>query len=61
MCIEYEYDHEYEQEQALGRRATTARLDRALAGTRIAAGLVPEQGELLAKRDALLALTGAAA
>ncbi|MDP4605217.1 MAG: beta-N-acetylhexosaminidase [Erythrobacter sp.] len=41
--------------------ATTARLDRALAGTRIAAALAPEQGELLAKRDALLALTGAAA
>lgn len=38
--------------------ATAARLDRALAGTRIAAAMAPEQAELLAKRDALLALTG---
>lgn len=38
--------------------ATTARLDRALAGTRIASAIAPEQTELLAKRDALLALTG---
>lgn len=38
--------------------ATAARLDRALAGTRIAAALAPEQAELLAKRDALLALAG---
>ena len=41
--------------------ATTARLDRALAGTRIASAIAPEQTELLAKRDALLALTGAPA
>lgn len=41
--------------------ATAARLDRALAGTRVAPGLVPEQRELLAKRDALLALAGEAA
>ncbi|AOL94183.1 beta-N-acetylhexosaminidase [Porphyrobacter sp. LM 6] len=41
--------------------ATAARLDRALAGTRIAPAIAPEQRELLAKRDALLALTGAAA
>lgn len=41
--------------------ATTARLDRALAGTRIAPAIVPEAAELLAKRDALLALAGAAA
>lgn len=40
---------------------TTARLDRALAGTRIAPEIAPEQAELLAKRDALLALAGAAA
>lgn len=38
--------------------ATTARLDRALASTRIAPAIAPEQAELLAKRDALLALTG---
>lgn len=38
--------------------ATTARLDRALAGTRIAPAIAPEQAELLAKRDALLALAG---
>jgi beta-N-acetylhexosaminidase len=38
-----------------------ARLDRALAGTRLAPGMTPEQAELLAKRDALLALTGTAA
>ncbi|QDH35642.1 beta-N-acetylhexosaminidase [Porphyrobacter sp. YT40] len=41
--------------------ATAARLDRALAGTRIAPALAPEAADLLAKRDALLALTGAAA
>ena len=38
--------------------ATAARLDRALAGTRIAPGIAPEQAAFLAKRDALLALTG---
>jgi beta-N-acetylhexosaminidase len=37
---------------------TAARLDRALAETRIAPGLAPQAAELLAKRDALLALTG---
>lgn len=37
--------------------ATSARLDRALAGTRVAESLAPEAAELLAKRDALLALT----
>jgi len=37
---------------------TAARLDRALAGTRIAPAIAPEAAELLAKRDALLALTG---
>ncbi len=36
--------------------ATAARLDRALADTRIAPAVAPEQAELLAKRDALLAL-----
>lgn len=41
--------------------ATTARLDRALAPTRLAPALAPEAAELLAKRDALLALTGTAA
>lgn len=43
--------------------ATAARLERALAGTRIAPAVAPEQAELLAKRDALLALaeSGAAA
>ena len=41
--------------------ATTARLDRALAGTRIAPAIAPEAAELLAKRDALLALTGSPA
>jgi beta-N-acetylhexosaminidase len=41
--------------------ATAARLDRALAGTRIAPAMAPEHGELLAKRDALLALTGSPA
>lgn len=40
---------------------TAARLDRALAATRIAPAIAPEQGELLAKRDALLALRQAAA
>jgi beta-N-acetylhexosaminidase len=38
--------------------ATAARLDRALAGTRIAPAIAPEAADLLAKRDALLALTG---
>jgi len=37
--------------------ATAARLDRALEGTRIARAIAPEHAELLAKRDALLALT----
>ncbi|MGY6552811.1 MAG: beta-N-acetylhexosaminidase [Erythrobacter sp.] len=37
------------------------RLERALAGTRIADTIAPAQAELLAKRDALLALAGAAA
>ena len=37
-------------------KATAARLDRALAGTRIAPALAPEQREYLATRDALLAL-----
>lgn len=37
--------------------ATAARLDRALAGTRVADAIAPETAELLAKRDALLALT----
>lgn len=37
---------------------TAARLDRALAGTRIAPAIAPQAAELLAKRDALLALTG---
>ncbi len=41
--------------------ATAARLDRALAGTRIAAAIAPQATELLAKRDALLALTGTTA
>ena len=40
--------------------ATAARLDRALAGTRVARGMAPQAAELLAKRDALLALTGSA-
>jgi beta-N-acetylhexosaminidase len=40
---------------------TAARLDRALAPTRVAPALAPEQPELLATRDALLALAGAAA
>ncbi|RNJ62111.1 MAG: beta-N-acetylhexosaminidase [Porphyrobacter sp. IPPAS B-1204] len=40
---------------------TAARLDRALAGTRVAPDIVPQAAELLAKRDALLALTGTAA
>ncbi len=39
-------------------QATAARLDRALAGTRIAPAIAPEHTELLTKRDALLALTG---
>lgn len=38
--------------------ATAARLDRALAGTRIAPAIATEHGDLLAKRDALLALAG---
>ena len=40
--------------------ATAARLDRALADTRIAPAIDPQAAELLAKRDALLALVGAA-
>jgi beta-N-acetylhexosaminidase len=40
--------------------ATAARLDRALAGTRVAREMAPQAAELLAKRDALLALTGSA-
>ena len=36
---------------------TAARIDRALAGTRVAESLAPQAAELLAKRDALLALT----
>ena len=40
--------------------ATAARLDRALEGTRVARGMAPQAAELLAKRDALLALTGSA-
>ena len=40
--------------------ATTARLERALESTRVADSITDEQGELLAKRDALLALTGQA-
>ena len=40
---------------------TAARLDRALGPTRVADNLTDEAGELLAKRDALLALTGEAA
>ena len=35
---------------------TAARLDRALAGTRVADTIAPEAAQLLAKRDALLAL-----
>lgn len=38
--------------------ATAERLDRALAGTRLAPEIAPEAAELLAKRDALLALAG---
>lgn len=37
---------------------TAARLDRALAGTRIAPAIAPQAAELLAKRDSLLALAG---
>ena len=37
---------------------TAARLDRAMAGTRIAPAIAPQAAELLAKRDALLALAG---
>jgi beta-N-acetylhexosaminidase len=37
---------------------TAARLDRALAGTCIAPAIAPQAAELLAKRDALLALAG---
>ncbi|MEM7780144.1 MAG: beta-N-acetylhexosaminidase [Pseudomonadota bacterium] len=40
---------------------TSARLDRALEGTKVADNLAEEQAELLAKRDALLALNGEAA
>lgn len=42
-------------------QAVTQRLDRALENTCVADAMVEEHGELLAKRDALLALTGAAA
>ena len=42
-------------------QATSTRLDRALAGTRVADGIDDEQAELLAKRDALLALNAEAA
>ena len=38
--------------------ATAARLDKALAGTQIAPTIAPQAAELLAKRDALLALAG---
>lgn len=41
--------------------ATAERLDRALAGTRIVPEVPAQAAELLAKRDALLALTGAPA
>ncbi|MEM7688051.1 MAG: beta-N-acetylhexosaminidase [Pseudomonadota bacterium] len=41
--------------------AAAARLDAALEGTRIAPSIAAEQGELLAKRDALLALAEPAA
>ena len=41
--------------------ATAARLDRALAGTRIAPAIAPQAADLLAKRDALLALGDASA
>jgi beta-N-acetylhexosaminidase len=41
--------------------AAATRLDRALAGTRIAPAVAPQAAELLAKRDALLALAGASA
>lgn len=41
--------------------AAAARLDRALEGTRVAATIAPQAAELLAKRDALLALAGGAA
>jgi beta-N-acetylhexosaminidase len=40
---------------------TAARLDRALANTQVVDTMGDEQPELLAKRDALLALTEAAA
>lgn len=42
-------------------QATAARLDRALEGTAIAAAVPPEHADLIAKRDALLALEGEAA
>jgi beta-N-acetylhexosaminidase len=41
--------------------ATAARLDRALAGTRIAPAIAPQVAELLNKRDSLLALVRASA
>lgn len=41
-------------------QTTAARLDRALEGTRIPPAIAPQAADLLAKRDALLALTGAA-
>lgn len=37
---------------------TAARLDRALAGTRVSVSIPPQAAELLAKRDCLLALVG---
>jgi beta-N-acetylhexosaminidase len=41
--------------------ATAARIERALADTRVPSDLTADQGALLAKRDALLALAGATA
>ena len=38
--------------------AASARLDRALSGTRVADGVSEEASDLLAKRDELLALAG---
>lgn len=42
-------------------KATATRLDRALAGTRVAPDIAPQADEFLAKRDALLALVRASA
>lgn len=42
-------------------KATATRLDRALAGTRVAPDIAPQADEFLAKRDALLALGRASA